>query len=275
MAFQSSGYWELTTLAAGVYTPGQNWSMQFSTGGTFAGGVPTLAGELNVPGLAIDSHSPTGAAGGDLTGTYPNPSLAAIVTPGSAGDATHVPAITIDGKGRVTVLSSVAIQIAESQVTSLVSDLALKAPLASPTLTGVPAAPTASPGTSTTQIATTAFVAAAIAPTNVALTAQSADIADTAFANSGTPGTYRVSVYLEDTTADITAGTVTVNVKYTDDEAARTDSAGPVALTLVTNKASAVIYARLASGSVTYGVTHTGSFKTATYALYACCEKLS
>jgi microcystin-dependent protein len=35
------------------------------------------------------------------------------------------------------------------------------APLASPTFTGVPAAPTASPGTNTTQIATTAFVASA------------------------------------------------------------------------------------------------------------------
>jgi hypothetical protein len=37
-----------------------------------------------------------------------------------------------------------------------------KADLASPTFTGSPAAPTASPGTSTTQIATTAFVAAAV-----------------------------------------------------------------------------------------------------------------
>lgn len=35
----------------------------------------------------------------------------------------------------------------------------------SPTLTGVPVAPTASPGTSTTQLATTAFVAAASVPT--------------------------------------------------------------------------------------------------------------
>ena len=38
-----------------------------------------------------------------------------------------------------------------------------RAPLASPTLTGTPAAPTATAGTNTTQIATTAFVAAAIA----------------------------------------------------------------------------------------------------------------
>jgi hypothetical protein len=52
--------------------------------------------------------------------------------------------------------------IAESDVTGLVADLALKAPLASPTLTGTPAAPTAGAGTATTQLATTAFVGAAI-----------------------------------------------------------------------------------------------------------------
>jgi hypothetical protein len=40
---------------------------------------------------------------------------------------------------------------------------ASRAPLASPTFTGVPAAPTASPGTNTTQLATTAFVEAAVA----------------------------------------------------------------------------------------------------------------
>lgn len=38
------------------------------------------------------------------------------------------------------------------------ADLALKAPIASPPLTGTPTAPTAAAGTSTTQIATTAFV---------------------------------------------------------------------------------------------------------------------
>ena len=40
--------------------------------------------------------------------------------------------------------------------------LNLKANIASPTLTGTPAAPTAAPGTNTTQIATTAFVTAAV-----------------------------------------------------------------------------------------------------------------
>jgi hypothetical protein len=43
-----------------------------------------------------------------------------------------------------------------------VSEVTGAAPLASPTFTGTPAAPTASSGTNTTQIATTAFVAAAV-----------------------------------------------------------------------------------------------------------------
>lgn len=47
--------------------------------------------------------------------------------------------------------------------TTLTNALALKAPLASPTLTGIPAAPTAAVDTSTTQIATTAFVMGAVA----------------------------------------------------------------------------------------------------------------
>lgn len=42
-------------------------------------------------------------------------------------------------------------------------DIALKAPLASPTFTGTPTAPTAAPGTNTTQLATTAFIQAAVA----------------------------------------------------------------------------------------------------------------
>lgn len=41
--------------------------------------------------------------------------------------------------------------------------IALKAPLASPTFTGTPAAPTAAQGTNTTQLATTAFVVAEVA----------------------------------------------------------------------------------------------------------------
>lgn len=65
----------------------------------------------------------------------------------------------------------------QSGVASLTTDLALKAPLASPTFTGVPLAPTAAVDTNTTQLATTAFVigqsylkSATAASTYVALT---------------------------------------------------------------------------------------------------------
>jgi hypothetical protein len=53
--------------------------------------------------------------------------------------------------------------IAESDVTNLVSDLALKAPLASPTFTGDPKAPTPAASDNDTSVATTAFVKTAVA----------------------------------------------------------------------------------------------------------------
>ena len=51
----------------------------------------------------------------------------------------------------------------QSAISGLTADLAAKAALDSPALTGVPTAPTADPGTATIQLATTAFVAAAVA----------------------------------------------------------------------------------------------------------------
>lgn len=55
-------------------------------------------------------------------------------------------------------LAQSALTVAQSQVTNLTSDLALKAPLASPALTGTPTVPTAAADTNTTQAASTAYV---------------------------------------------------------------------------------------------------------------------
>jgi hypothetical protein len=61
--------------------------------------------------------------------------------------------------GNVDNTSDAAKPVSTAQQTAL----DLKAPIASPTFTGIPAAPTASGGTNTTQIASTAFVTAAVA----------------------------------------------------------------------------------------------------------------
>lgn len=79
---------------------------------------------IGFPGAGIP---PSGAAGGDLTGTYPNPTLAAIITGATKGAADKTIVFTYDAKGRITAAAEASIAIAESQVTGLVADLAAKA----------------------------------------------------------------------------------------------------------------------------------------------------
>lgn len=69
----------------------------------------TLGGVATTDPRLSDARTPSGAAGGDLAGTYPNPTLGTVTTAGSAGSATVVPVVTIDAKGRVTSLSSAQI----------------------------------------------------------------------------------------------------------------------------------------------------------------------
>lgn len=66
--------------------------------------------------------------------------------------------------------------------------LNLKADLVSPALTGTPTAPTAAPGTNTTQIATTAFIVTSFAPLN------SPALTGTPTAPTATPGTNSTQV---------------------------------------------------------------------------------
>lgn len=84
--------------------------------GTYGDGTHTSQITINAAGQITSANSqtitnapPSGAASGDLAGTYPSPTLAVISTAGTHGDSTHVAQITIDNKGRVTTLADVAI----------------------------------------------------------------------------------------------------------------------------------------------------------------------
>lgn len=107
---------------------------------------------------ATGPEGPTGPAGaGDVVGPASATDGALALFDGTTGKLLKTSGVT------TASFASASHTHTQSDVTSLVSDLALKAPLVSPTFTGTPVAPTASPGTNTTQIATTAFVTAAVA----------------------------------------------------------------------------------------------------------------
>ena len=103
---------------------------------------------------------------GDVTGSvsFDGSSSASIVTTvvnGGGGGVTSLAGtadeVTVSASAGAVTLSLPS-TISQNKITNLTSDLSAKAPIASPTFTGVPAAPTASVDTNTTQVATTAYV---------------------------------------------------------------------------------------------------------------------
>jgi hypothetical protein len=147
------------TLSLGAITPSSVNGITFT--GTSS---PTLAisGTSSISGTHTGTN--TGTNTGDQTITLTGP----VTGSGTGTFATSIGAGVITNSmlaGSITAAKLVGtdITVTEAQVTGLVADLALKAPLVSPTFTGTPAAPTATAGTNTTQLATTAFVTAAVA----------------------------------------------------------------------------------------------------------------
>jgi hypothetical protein len=114
--------------------------------GTVTNGVYTV-GDQTIAGVKTFSSTIAGSITGNAATVTTNANLTGVVT--SVGNATDI------ADGALSIAKTSGLQTA----------LDAKAPLASPTLTGIPRAPTATSGTNTTQIATTAFVTSAISST--------------------------------------------------------------------------------------------------------------
>lgn len=108
-----------------------------------------LGGELiatrNFVSTALVPYALSTALIGLATETYVNTTVSNLVD---------------SAPGALNTLNELAAAINDdaNYAATITTALGLKAPLASPSLTGTPLAPTASPGTNTTQLATTAFV---------------------------------------------------------------------------------------------------------------------
>lgn len=122
-----------------------------------------LYATLESPALTGNPTAPTQAAGNNTT---------RLAT--TAFVATAIADLIASSPAALDTLNELATALGNDPnfATTITNALALKAPLASPALTGNPTAPTQAPGNNTTRIATTAFVTAAIAVISTATTAQ-------------------------------------------------------------------------------------------------------
>lgn len=145
-----------------------------------------------------------------------------------------------------------AVTLVEGDIANLTTDLAAKAPLASPVFTGTPTAPTPAAGDNSTNIATTAYVMAAY-PKVVAKTIQKAETGADATLLTYTPpavaGTYRVTFVLS--IPATFSGNLGWSVAYTD---VNGTAQSPANLNLfTTGVAGAALSVAAAAGKVCYG----------------------
>ena len=126
-----------------------------------AAGLIYLAGDLS--GTAkMPTVNKVGGISALTIATFPTSiaSNTSSITTNTGDIATNRGNITTNTSDIVTNRANITTNT--NAIAANTSDILLKAPLASPALTGVPTAPTASTGTSSTQLANTAFVVASI-----------------------------------------------------------------------------------------------------------------
>lgn len=181
-----------STGLTGQQVPGVQSGVTVKTAGTLSGAqVITALGftpaPLNSPVFTGDPRAPT--------------------PPTSDNDTSIATTAWVNLQGYVTSTTAPVTSVAGKigAVLLVVGDVSGAAPIASPTFTGIPAAPTAAPGTSTTQIATTAFVTAAGFQPGVQYQNQGSNV--------GTPGSESVVNFTgAGVTASISGGLLNVDI---------------------------------------------------------------
>ena len=142
-----------------------------------AGGVPSLDSNTKVPITELYEATTTTKGITQLTDSVTSTSTTTAATPNSvksvkdslnseinrATGAENTLNTNLNSEiSRATTKENEIAKNLSAEIARAKNSEALKAPLASPTLTGTPTAPTATAGTNTTQIATTAFVQTAV-----------------------------------------------------------------------------------------------------------------
>lgn len=156
----ATGRWLLVPLSAAAVAS-IPWSQVTGTPSTFPPSAHshvvadvTGAAPINSPTFTGTPSAPTAAGGTNTTQLATTAFVRAAIT-----------ALIDSSPGTLDTLAELATALGNDPnfATTIATALGAKAPINSPTFTGNPAAPTATGGTNTTQIATTAFVAAALA----------------------------------------------------------------------------------------------------------------
>jgi hypothetical protein len=115
---------------------GRDTALSGNTEEISVGGGIVFTGSAGIQTSAFTGDATKALGGTILTLATVNASI------GTFGTATEVGTFTVNGKGLITSASNTSILITQSQVSSLTTDLGLKAPLANPTFTGTVTIPT-------------------------------------------------------------------------------------------------------------------------------------